>query len=271
MTDARPIIRIEQISKVFESRNGRIGALENLSLEIIEGEILCIVGSSGCGKSTLLNLMAGFQTPTTGTIWLRDKLIAGIEPRCGMIFQEYALFPWKTVRRNVEFGLKIRRVPPAERARIAREHIKLVGLEGFERAYPAELSGGMRQRVAIARALANDPEILLMDEPFAALDAMTRQVLQDQLLDIVENSRKTVVFVTHNIDEALILSDRIAIFSSRPGRIKALVRNTLPRPRKASIQLSQLFLELKNTIWAAVEEEVLQQIKARDVWPDRRE
>src|SRR6185437_14680824 len=164
--------------------NEWIEALGGLDLEVRDGEILCIVGSSGCGKSTLLNLIAGFRKPTGGAIFLRGQRILGVYPRCGMIFQEYALFPWKTVEKNVEFGLKMAHVPRAERRAVAQRYIKLVGLDGFETAYPSELSGGMRQRAALARALANDPEILLMDEPFAAVDAMTRQLLQDQLVQI---------------------------------------------------------------------------------------
>jgi NitT/TauT family transport system ATP-binding protein len=221
-----------------------VRALGGLSLDVHEGEILGIVGSSGCGKSTLLNLIAGFRKPTEGRILLRDVPITGIDTRCGMIFQEYALFPWKTVQHNVEFGLKMRRVAADERRETASRFIKLVGLEGFENAYP----------------LANDPEILLMDEPFAAVDAMTRQLLQEQLIDIVAKTRKTVMFVTHSIDEALILADRITVFSSRPGRVKVALQNDLPKPRNASAQLTPRYLELKNQIWGSVQEEVLQQI-----------
>jgi NitT/TauT family transport system ATP-binding protein len=260
MATELPIIRIENVSMEYQRGPEIVRALGGLSLDVREGEILCIVGSSGCGKSTLLNLIAGFHKPTDGRILLRDVPITGVDTRCGMIFQEYALFPWKTVQQNVEFGLKMRRVAADERRETASRFIKLVGLEGFEKAYPMELSGGMRQRAALARSLANDPEILLMDEPFAAVDAMTRQLLQEQLIDIVAKTRKTVMFVTHSIDEALILADRITVFSSRPGRVKVALENDLPKPRNASAQLTPRYLELKNQIWGSVQEEVLQQI-----------
>jgi NitT/TauT family transport system ATP-binding protein len=260
VTAAPAVIRIDNIAMRYERGGDVVDALGGLSLDVFEGEILCIVGCSGCGKSTLLSLIAGFQQPTGGRILLHDAPITGIDTRCGMIFQEYALFPWKTVQRNVEFGLKMKRIPPKVRCRTAQHFIKLVGLDGFENAYPAELSGGMRQRAALARSLANDPEILLMDEPFAAVDAMTRQLLQDQLIEIVAKTRKTVIFVTHSIDEALILSDRIAVFSSRPGRVKVSLENDLPKPRSAAAQLTPRYLELKSRIWDSVQEEVLQQI-----------
>lgn len=258
------VIRIDDVSMRYRRGEASVDALRGLTLDVREGEILCIVGSSGCGKSTLLNLIAGFRQPTSGGIFLRDEPITGVDTRVGMIFQEYALFPWRTVQGNVEFGLKMARVKRAERREIAAKYIKLVGLAGFENAYPAEISGGMRQRVALARSLANDPDILLMDEPFAAVDAMTRQLLQDQLVEIVEQTGKTVLFVTHSIDEALVLSDRISVFSSRPGRIKALIDNDLPRPRRTSVQLSPRYLELKTAIWDIVQEEVMQQFAAME-------
>jgi NitT/TauT family transport system ATP-binding protein len=260
VTAVPAVIRIDNISMEYERGDEVVHALGGLTLDVFAGEILCIVGSSGCGKSTLLSLIAGFQKPTGGRILLHDAPISGVDIRCGMIFQEYALFPWKTVQHNIEFGLKMRRIAPEERRRTAQHFMKLVGLEGFESAYPAELSGGMRQRAALARSLANDPEILLMDEPFAAVDAMTRQLLQDQLIDIVAKTRKTVIFVTHSIDEALILSDRIVVFSSRPGRVKISLENDLPKPRSAAAQLTPRYLELKSRIWDSVQEEVLHQI-----------
>jgi NitT/TauT family transport system ATP-binding protein len=173
-----------------------------------------------------------------------------------VVFQSYALFPWKTVQGNVEFGLRMQRIPAAERVQRAARFIELVRLQGFERHYPAELSGGMQQRVTLARILAADPEVLLMDEPFAALDAMTRQEMQEELLRIQEASRKTVVFITHSIDEALILADRIVVMSARPGRVKAILENTLPRPRHVSIQLSHGYAALKGKVWGLVESEV---------------
>ena len=258
-----PVLTAKQVTKVFPVRGGGdVVAVRDFNVEVEEGEFLCLIGASGCGKSTVLNMFAGFIQPTVGTVALRDRPIAGVEPRCGMVFQSYALFPWKTVRGNVEFGLKMKGVPAGERRRIAEQFIQMVNLEGFERHYPVELSGGMQQRVTLARLLAADPEVLLMDEPFAALDAMTRQVMQEELLRIHEQSRKTTVFITHNIDEALILADRIVVMSARPGRVKAIIPNTLPRPRHVTIQLSPQYTELKSRIWTYVEEEVRQHIEA---------
>ncbi|HSZ93188.1 MAG TPA: ABC transporter ATP-binding protein, partial [Acetobacteraceae bacterium] len=226
------------------------------SLDVAAGELVCLLGASGCGKTTMLNMFAGFIQPTEGRVLLHGEPITRIEPRCGVVFQSYALFPWKTVQGNVEFGLRMQRMPGAERRRRAARFIELVKLTGFERNYPAELSGGMQQRVTLARILAADPEVLLMDEPFAALDAMTRQEMQEELLRIQESSRKTVVFITHSIDEALILADRIVVMSARPGRVKAILDNTLPRPRHVSIQLSHDYAALKAQVWGLVESEV---------------
>jgi NitT/TauT family transport system ATP-binding protein len=257
------ILTAERVTKTFSVRGGRdVVAVRDLSLEVHEGEFLCLIGASGCGKSTMLNMFAGFIQPTAGRVLLRGQSITRIEPRCGMVFQAYALFPWKTVRGNVEFGLKMKGVPLAERRRTAGRFIEMVKLQGFEHHYPAELSGGMQQRVTLARILAADPEVLLMDEPFAALDAMTRQVMQEELLRIHEESRKTTVFITHNIDEALILADRIVVMSARPGRVKAILANTLPRPRRVTIQLSPDYARLKSEIWGHVEEEVRQHVES---------
>jgi len=257
------VIVADKVTKVFEvSRGAQVVALKDLSLEVSDGEFVCLVGGSGCGKSTFLNLVAGFLLPTDGAIYLRAEPIVGIEPRAGMIFQSYALFPWKTVAGNGEFGPKMKRLPREERRALAERFIRMVGLSGFEHFYPGELSGGMQQRVTLARLLAADPEVFLMDEPFAALDAMTRQVMQGELIRIHEQSRKTTVFVTHNIDEALILADRIIVMSARPGRVKASIQNDLPRPRQVAVQLSPRYLELKTQIWGYVEEEVRQQIEA---------
>ncbi len=259
-----PIIRAENLSMLYRRGDQSVEALRGLNLEVGEGEIFCIVGSSGCGKSTFLNIIAGFLKPTSGSVSLRGSPIVGVDKRCGMIFQEYALFPWKTVQNNVEFGLKMGGMPKGERREIARKYIALVGLNSFQDAYPAELSGGMRQRVALARCLANNPEVLLMDEPFAAVDAMTRQLLQDELIRIVEQTRKTVIFVTHSIDEALLLSHRVGVFSSRPGRLKVILDNDLPRPRSSASQLSPRFLELKTAIWDVVQEEVRRQMEVME-------
>ncbi|MDR2136721.1 MAG: ABC transporter ATP-binding protein, partial [Synergistaceae bacterium] len=210
-------IVIEKLGRVYPIHHGKkqewFTALENINLEVGDGEFLAIVGPSGCGKSTLLDLLAGLNFPTEGTIRVNGKEIAGPALDRGFVMQGYALFPWRTVIRNVQIGLEIQKVSRRERARIAREYLDLVGLSGFENHYPCELSGGMQQRVAIARALACNPKILLMDEPFAAVDAQTRELLQEELLRIWEKTRKTVVFITHSIEEAVFLAERVAIMS----------------------------------------------------------
>lgn len=251
------LITANKLSKTFVSRKGELSALEDFSLDIYHGEVVCIVGASGCGKSTFLNLVAGFIAPTSGNIVLEGETISGVEPRCGMIFQNYALFPWMTVMENVAFGPRLKGLTKRQRIDKAQNWIDRVGLKGFEHAYPGELSGGMQQRVALSRALANDPNVLLCDEPFAALDAMTRQIMQEELLHIVQDSQKTVIFITHSIDEALILSDRLVVMSARPGRVKAIYNNDLPRPRKLDVQLTDRFLELKREVWDLVQEEVM--------------
>ena len=260
---AAAAIVADRVTKAFEGgRRDQVVALKDLTLEVAEGEFVCLVGGSGCGKTTFLNLVAGFLAPTAGAIYLRGRAVSGIEPTAGMIFQSYALLPWKTVAGNVEFGPRMKRLPRAECRAIADRFIRMVGLSGFEHFYPGQLSGGMQQRVTLARLLAADREVFLMDEPFAALDAMTRQVMQEELIRIHEQSRKTTVFVTHNIDEALILADRIVVMSARPGRVRASIANDLPRPRHVDVQLSPRYLELKTQIWGHVEEEVRRHIEA---------
>jgi NitT/TauT family transport system ATP-binding protein len=256
------ILSAEHVTKSYPAGGADVVAVRNLSLDVEEGELLCLLGASGCGKSTMLNLFAGFASPTSGRVLLRGTPITGIEPRCGMVFQSYALFPWKTVRQNVEFPLRMRGVPRHERRGMAEFFIDMVQLNGFADHYPVELSGGMQQRVTLARSLAADPEVLLMDEPFAALDAMTRQVMQDELLRIQERSGKTIVFITHNIDEAIVLGHRIVVMSARPGRIRTIIPNALPRPRDIHVQTSPAFAELKTEIWSHVEEEVTQHMAA---------
>jgi NitT/TauT family transport system ATP-binding protein len=252
-----PLIRARRLQVRFATRKGALTALEDFDLEVASGEVVCIVGASGCGKSTFLNVMAGFLRPTGGEVLLEGEPIRGVDPRCGMIFQSYALFPWMTVADNVAFGPRLQGASRKRRHAKAARWIEVVGLDGFEHAYPGELSGGMQQRVALARALANDPEVLLCDEPFAALDAMTRQVLQQELLRVVADSGKTVLFITHSIDEALILSDRLVVMSARPGRVKAVYQNDLPRPRGMDVQITDRFLELKREVWDLVQEEVM--------------
>jgi NitT/TauT family transport system ATP-binding protein len=232
-------LRLRNVTKIFEAENGEREALEAINLVVKPAEFLCIVGPSGCGKTTLLRMIAGLDYPSSGEIILDGKRVTGPSPDRGMVFQEFSLFPWKTVLKNVEFGLEILEVP--EKRQIAEEYIELVGLQGFEHSYPYELSGGMKQRVAIARALATNPSILLMDEPFGSVDAQTRNVLQEELLEIWARTKKTVLFVTHSVDEAVYLGDRILVMSTRPGRIIECMRVTLPRPRKrTSIEANEL-------------------------------
>ena len=205
--------------------------LQDINLSIKENEFICFIGPSGCGKTTLLRIMAGLEEATEGSVTLDGDPIKGPGPERGMVFPEYSLFPWRTVLDNVVFGLELKGVPPAERLAQGRQYLRMVELERFETRYPHELSGGMKQRVAIARALVNHPKALLMDEPFGALDAQTRNIMQSELLRIWQEERKTVVFVTHSVDEAIFLADRIVIMSARPGRIKDIIEIPIARPR----------------------------------------
>ncbi len=255
---SEPMISIQGVSKFF----GDFEALKRVDLEVAQGEFVVLLGASGCGKSTLLNLVTGFDKPTSGRIVVNGREVNSVDPHCGMVFQQYALVPGLTVLDNVAFGLKMKGMGRAERNDIAHRFIDMVGLKGFENKYPNALSGGMRQRVSIARVLANDPDVILLDEPFAALDAMTRQVLQDELLRIYEQSGKTIVFITHSIDEALLLSTRMLIMSARPGRIVTDIRNDLPMPRNADVQLSPRYNELKSQIWETVQAEVMRSLEA---------
>lgn len=218
-----PKIKFENVGKVFQARGTTVTALQEINFEVRAGEFLVIVGPSGCGKSTLLDLLGGLAKPTSGRVLVDDRPITGPGLDRGVVFQQYALLPWRTALANVEFGLEAKHVPRRERKERAREYLDLVGLSGFHDRYPHELSGGMKQRVAIARSLAFDPDVLLMDEPFAALDAQTRDGLQDELLRIWEKTGKTVVFITHGIEEAVYLGQRVAVMTARPGRIKQVV------------------------------------------------
>lgn len=206
-------------------------ALQDINLSIRDHEFVCFIGPSGCGKTTLLRIIAGLDDPSSGSVYLDGDLIMGPGPERGMVFQEYSLFPWRTVIDNIAFGLELKGVNKKERLERSKQYLKMVGLERFSDRYPHELSGGMKQRVAIARALVNDPKALLMDEPFGALDAQTRNIMQSELLRIWEEERSTVVFVTHSVDEAIYLADRIVIMSARPGRIKDVISIDIPRPR----------------------------------------
>ncbi len=224
---------IQDLSKTYYDpyAGEDVEAIKDISLEIPTGEFVAILGPSGCGKTTLLNIVAGFVPPTRGEILLNGRRIQGPGADRGVVFQSFALFPWKTVLDNVSFGMKMRGVPRLERDRIAREHITLVGLNGFEHRYPYELSGGMQQRVGVARVLANNPDLMLMDEPFASVDAQTRMTLQEELTRIWEVKRPTILIVTHDVEEAIFLSNRVIVLTTRPGHIREVVPIDLPRPR----------------------------------------
>lgn len=255
-------ILLRGVKKEFAVRGRPVHALSGVDLDIRTGEFFCIVGPSGCGKTTLLRILAELETKSAGRLEIVPEVSDAktrARPRNSMVFQEQSIFPWMSVRDNVAFGLKARGLRKAERYRIAEDYIRKVGLTGFERALPHQLSGGMKQRVSIARAFANDPDILLMDEPFAALDEQTKLLLQEELIRIWEESRKTVVYVTHGIDEAIVLADRIMVMSARPGRIKDIIDigPVFGRPRNVkSVKASPLFGELFTRIWGQLREEV---------------
>ncbi|ATU08457.1 ABC transporter ATP-binding protein [Methanohalophilus portucalensis] len=241
---------IENVGQSFEKDKGETtDALKDVNFEVKDGEFVCIIGPSGCGKTTLLRIVAGLDRADSGSILLDGETITSPDPRRGMVFQEYSLFPWRTVMDNVTFGLDMGGMDRKESRKIAEEYLRLVGLEQFRDSYPYELSGGMRQRIAIVRALANDPAVLLMDEPFGSLDAQTRNKLQQELLQIWESKKITILFVTHSVDEAVFLSDRIAVMTSRPGRIKEMVDVDLPRPRdRTSTSANKLRNRLLNML-----------------------
>jgi len=228
-------------------------ALRDLSLDVNNGEFVCLLGPSGCGKTTILRMVAGLDISTEGELLLDGEKIIGVNKECGFVFQEYVLFPWRTVKGNIEFGPEVKGMPKEERERIAHHYIELVGLDGFENHYPRELSGGMKQRVGIARAYANNPKLLLMDEPFGALDAQTRNQMQSELLRIWENEHKSVLFVTHSVDEAVYLADRVVVLSARPGTVKQIFKNDLPRPR---VRTSPEANALRNAILKSLESEI---------------
>ncbi|MFW5555658.1 MAG: ABC transporter ATP-binding protein [Roseburia inulinivorans] len=251
-------LKIENVYKEYDTSKGKMVALNGANLDIAENEFICVVGPSGCGKSTLLNIIAGLLEPTSGTVYLDGKPIEGTGVERGVVFQQYALFPWRTVLKNVMFGPEMKKMPKDQAEEIARKYIKAVGLEGFENSYPKELSGGMKQRVAIARAYAANPEVLLMDEPFGALDAQTRVQLQTELLNTWEKEKKTCFFITHDVDEAIILAQRVVIMSARPGRIKKIVNIDIPYPRTQETKSDPRFLELKAEIWNEVYKEFLE-------------
>ena len=240
-------LSIEHINMVFERDGGAIPVLEDINLEVSDGEFVCLLGPSGCGKSTLLSIMAGFLPPASGEVKIDGEAVRGPDPRRIFVFQERGVFPWLTVEGNIEFGLfKLSR---AERMRRVRHYVRMVGLEGFEGAYPQELSGGMKQRLEVARALAVNPDTLFLDEPFGALDSITRLIMRGELLRIWEAERKTIIFVTHDIDEAVQLADRVVVLSARPAKIQRIVNIDISHPRDIS---SPRYLELRDGIFQQV-------------------
>lgn len=251
-------LKIDHVEMIYEGRKGKTVALNGVDLDIKENEFITVVGPSGCGKSTLLNIIAGLNEPTGGAVYLDGKKIEGTGTERGVVFQQYALFPWLTVKKNVMFGLKLNGKTGKEAEEIAMKYIKMVQLEDFVDSYPKELSGGMKQRVAIARAYAVQPEVLLMDEPFGALDAQTRTQLQAELTKTWQEEKKTCFFITHDVEEAIILGTRTVIMSARPGRIKRIVDIDLPFPRTQELKMSKEFMDLKNEIWGEVYKEYLE-------------
>jgi NitT/TauT family transport system ATP-binding protein len=235
---------------------GPVRALQGFDIDVEEGEFLSIVGPSGCGKSTFLNVLLGLIKPDSGDLRMHGKPILGPGTDRAMVFQEFGLLPWRTVQNNVELGLELKGMPTNARREISNKLIDMVGLAGFEGHYPHELSGGMKQRVGLARALATDPDVLLMDEPFAALDAQTRDLMQAELLRIWRQAGKTVLFVTHQIDEAIYLSDRVMVMTKRPGRAKRIFKIALPRPRDYEMRVTPEFNELKLEIWNQLKDEI---------------
>jgi NitT/TauT family transport system ATP-binding protein len=246
------MITVDRVHKTFPLKGDDFVALGDVSLELADNEFVTVVGPSGCGKTTLMNILAGLETPTSGRALVDGRVVTGPGPERGVIFQQYALFPWLTVRKNVEFGLRTAGVAGPKRREIADHFIDLVGLSQFADALPKTLSGGMKQRVAIARAYAVNPSILLMDEPFGAVDALTRVRLQEQLLATWSQEKRTVVFITHDVDEAVFLANRVIVMAARPGRVVEVIDVDLPYPRTDELRLSPAFTALRNRVWNAV-------------------
>jgi NitT/TauT family transport system ATP-binding protein len=249
-------LELRNVSMVYSQRGKPFAAVRDVSLQVEAGQFVSIVGASGCGKTTLLRIVDGLITPTRGQVWVDGQAVNRPGPDRGFVFQQDALFPWRTLLDNVIFGLEIQGRSRKESRERAAGLLSLVGLDGFEHHFPHELSGGMRQRANLARALTIDPDVLLMDEPFASLDAQTREIMQSELLRIWRSNRKTVLFVTHQIDEAVYLADRVVVMTSRPGQVKAVLDIDIPRPRDLSVKRTPAFLELVDEIWKMIEEEV---------------
>ena len=254
-----PKVQIKAVEKIYEGRNGKTVALNGVNLDIYDNEFICVVGPSGCGKSTLLNIIAGLHKPTSGEILVDGVKVEGTGVDRGVVFQQYALFPWLTVKKNVEFGLTLKKgLTKQEIEETAMKYIKMVDLEKFVNSYPKELSGGMKQRVAIARAYAVNPSLLLMDEPFGALDAQTRTQLQTELLKTWDEEKKTCFFITHDVEESILLATKVVVMSARPGRIKEVIDIDIPYPRNQETKMTPRFVELKNYIWNMVYKEYLE-------------
>ncbi|MFJ5718049.1 ABC transporter ATP-binding protein [Neobacillus sp. NPDC093127] len=250
------LIKFSGVSKQFERNDETFWATRNINLEVEKGEFLTVIGPSGCGKSTVLNMCAGIMTADEGTIKYDGKLVKKVNTKVGYMTQKDNLLPWRTVMKNVELGLEIQGTSRSEREKRCRRYIEMVGLDGFEKHYPQELSGGMRKRVSLAQLLAYNPETLLLDEPFGALDAQLRLIMQDKLLEIWKETKKTIIFVTHDLDEAVSLGDRVAVFSKRPGTIKMIEEINIPRPRDVyNIRLSPEFMKAHTTLWSALKAE----------------
>jgi NitT/TauT family transport system ATP-binding protein len=257
-----PVLVVDDLVKRFETPDGIMTAVDHISFDVAPGEFLAVIGPSGCGKSTLFNIIGGLLDGYDGRVAVSGETINGPHSAIGMVFQEESTFPWRTVTENVAFPLEVNGMPKAERIERARHFIALVGLDGFERRYPAELSGGMRQRVAIARTLASEPKILLMDEPFGALDEQTRLLLGDKVLQIQDQLKQTCLLITHNITEAVQLADRVLVMTYRPGRVKRMVQIDLPRPRTSEIVSSDAFGRCVAQIWGDLREEASRGMRA---------
>lgn len=268
VASGRPKLEARHVRKEFGTGEQKVLAIQDVDFAVQQNEFCVIVGPSGCGKSTLLYLVAGFEKPTSGEILLNGRRIEGPGPDRGFVFQEFALYPWKTVLGNVSFGLEIQGVEKKEARRRAEEYVKIIGLSGFENAYPHTLSGGMKQRVGIARALAYDPEILLMDEPFGSLDAQTKKLMQTELLRVWAKTRKTVLYVTHSVVEATYLADRVVVLTARPSKVKGIVEVDLPRPRSYT---DDQYLDARERILGLLDEEVVKTFERETSQPQRTE
>lgn len=249
------VLRISHISKIFNTKGNDVTAVDDVSLEIPKGQFVTLIGPSGCGKSTLLRIVAGLETASLGSITYNDQELKGADATRGMVFQSYSLYPWLNVEDNIAFGLQLKGIKKKERLEIARHYCEIIGLKDFTKHYPVQLSGGMMQRVAIARALANDPEILLMDEPFGALDAQTRLIMQEMLLKTWEGTNKTILFVTHDVNEAVFLGDVVYVMSARPGKIKHVEYIDFERPRSPAIKHDSKFLSQTQLLLEKIQEE----------------